>query len=173
MGNELTYENGNVNRVETPSSGFQPRISPMGVEGVRIDWKRGDLTGTVRTDIEFSGEGTVYGVETVQQGKRRIDWKIGHINGTFAEGWDCYYEGELFHQTGFRKIPENGPIGKYEDDAFYELIERDHDSGEDEYADGENASNWAIQRFGTSIVSPETRLEEWYQPAWESEYGES
>lgn len=172
MGNEQTYENGEVS-VEVPSGDhYRPIVSPMGTEPVRIDWKRGELTGTIRTDIEFEGEGAVYGVETVQHGKRRIDWKMGHIDGTYAEGWDCYYEGKLFYRTEFSTRPSNGQIGKYEDDTFYELIERDAD-GADEYADGENASNWVIQRFGTSIIEPETRLEEWYQPAWESEYGES
>lgn len=173
MGNKLTYENGDVITAATPSSGYIPDIDPIGVEAVRIDWKRDDMTGTIRTDIEFEGEGTVYGVETVQQGKRRIDWKIGHIGGTYAEGWDCYYEGEMFHRAEFKKIPSNGEIGKYEDDGFYELIERDHESGDDEYGDRQNASNWVVRRFGTSVTYPETRLEEWYQPAWESEYEDS
>lgn len=173
MGNELTYEDGDVS-AEVPSGDhYHPIVSPMGTEPVRIDWKRGELTGTIRTDIEFEGEGTVYGVETVQHGDRRIDWKVGHIDGTFAEGWDCYYQGDMFHRAEFQKIPSNGEIGRYEDDAFYELIDRDHESGENEYGEGKNASNWVIQRFGTSIVPPETRFKEWYQPAWEIEYGEN
>lgn len=173
MGNELTYENGEVS-VNVPSGDhYKPRVSPIGTEPVRIDWKRGELTGTIRTDIEFDGKGTVYGVETVRHGDRRHDWKMGHIDGTYAEGEDLYYKGELFHSTEFSKNPQEHLFGKFEDDAFYELIDRDHESGEDEYGDRQDASNWVVQRFGLSIIEPKVRLNEWYQPVWEEEYQES
>lgn len=121
-----------------------------------------------KTEISHSGEGTVYAILTVEQGKRRVDWKIGHIDGTFAEGIDNYYDGELFFRNDFTAIPENAPSGKYKDDKIYRLKEGDAsvEDGEvtitKEYdTEGMDATEWALDYFDS--MNPETIMDEWWR----------
>ena len=124
----------------------------------------------IKTDVDFEGEGTVYAIETVQQGDRRLDWKMSHIDGTYAEGFDYYYKGELFKRVEFEELPQDAPSGRYKDDRFHELLDGEVriEDGRmietKEYdAEGVDTTDWAIRRFGGSIIGPQTILEEWYE----------
>lgn len=121
-----------------------------------------------KTEISHSGEGTVYAILTVEQGKRRVDWKIGHIDGTFAEGFDNYYDGDLFFTNDFTAIPENAPSGKYKDDKIYRLEESDASVEDGEVTitevydtEGIDATEWALDYFDTML--PETIIDEWWR----------
>lgn len=140
-------------------------------EEIRID---------ITTDVEFEDEeGTVYAIQTVEEGDRRVDWKIGHIDGTFAEGTDYYYEGERFDRAEFTKMPENAPSGKYKDDRFYELfdLESSFDDGEVTVSktydtDGVDTDDWAVKKLEGAFY-PETILDEWWEDAMEHHREES
>jgi len=133
-----------------------------------------ELRTEVKTDVEFDGEGTVYAVKTVQQGKRRVDSKMGHIDGTFSEGTDYYYDGELFYTTGFYKVPENAPSGRYKDDTFHELLDGDISFDDDrmirtgEYdLEGVDTSEWAKERLEGATFPQELLHDTWLETAEE------
>lgn len=130
-----------------------------------------EIQTEIKAEVSHEGKGTVYAVQTVKQGDRRVDWKIGHIDGTFAEGTDYYYKGELFHSDDLQKMPENAPLGRFQDETFYELLDSDisMDDGklieENVYdLDGIDTAEWATE-YLDGAMDPETILDEWWGDA--------
>lgn len=132
------------------------------------------INSEILTDVEFEDEpGTVYAVRRITQGDRRVDWKVGHIEGTFAEGYDCYHEGELFERGPLQKIPENGPTGRYKDTTFRPLLHMDTSIEDGKMtikkvydADQADASEWATGFIEASMLA-ETIMGEWWGDAWD------
>jgi hypothetical protein len=133
------------------------------------DPRNEEIETEIKTEVSQEGKATVYAVQIVKEGNRRVDWKIGHIDGTFAEGTDYYYKGELFHSEGLQKIPENGPLGKYKDQRFHELLDSDISMDDGKLTeknvydlDGVDAGEWATGYLDGNML-PETILDEWWE----------
>jgi len=135
------------------------------------DVRTEEIHTEISTEVSNEGQGTVYAVQTVQQGDRRVDCKIGHVDRIFAEGAEYYYKGEVFHTDALTQLPENAPRGRYKDDTFHELIDSDSSIEDGKLTetfvydlDGVDTAEWAKEYFdGQMQMLPETLLEEWWE----------
>ncbi|MFY4815059.1 hypothetical protein ACOJIV_20540 [Haloarcula sp. AONF1] len=137
-----------------------------------VEDNEGEIQTEIKTAVEYDGEGFVYAVKTAQQGQRRVDFKIGHIDGTYAEGYEYYYDGEVFYTSEMTKVPENAPSGRYKDTEFYELMDADASVTDDtitetkEYdKEGVDTDNWAEDRLEGSLTASELLEEDWPRAA--------